>query len=89
VEAGAAKLEGAPMLIALQWISVFTAFVAAALWFLSAEVRIRPWYPFGLRYKQVQDLSDAIRKQSDLSAWAAIFAGTSAFAQAVAMILTR
>jgi hypothetical protein len=63
--------------------------VAAALWLLSAEVRIRPWYPFGLRYKQVQDLSEAIRKQSKLSAWAAIFEGASALAQAIAMLLTR
>jgi hypothetical protein len=64
-----------------------TAVKNGALWWLSAVVRILPEYPLGLRIKQVQDLSDAVRKQSNLSAWAAIFAGVSALAQAVAMAL--
>jgi hypothetical protein len=73
----------------LQWGSVITASVAAVLWFWSAVVRIRPEYPLGLKIKQVQDLSDAVRKQSKLSAWAALFTGVSVLAQAVAMVLSR
>jgi hypothetical protein len=73
----------------LQWGSILAAFLAAALWLLSAVVRIRPEYPLGLKIKQVQDLSDAVRKQSTLSAWAALFTGVSVLAQAVAMALSR
>jgi hypothetical protein len=73
----------------LQWGSVIAAFLAAVLWLLSAVVKIRPWYPFGMRHIQVRDLSDAVRKQSTLSAWAALFTGASVLAQAVAMVLSR
>lgn len=74
---------------ALNWLSVLAALFAAAFWFASAAVRLpgKITVGYGGSGGSVQELGDAVRRQSRLSALGAVSAGIAALCQAVALAL--
>jgi hypothetical protein len=74
---------------ALSWIAVASAAVAAGLWLWSAKVRLPDQITVGYGGVggSVQTMADALRRQSRLSAAAAVAAGVSSFAQALGMVV--
>ena len=76
------------MTTAITWLSIFFAFAAALLWFLSANVRIPD-----IRHnidELVNDLNastQALRHQASLSRGAAYAAAAAAFSQGLVLLL--
>lgn len=70
----------------LNYGAVFFAVLAAVLWFWSAKVPIHKFtgVPWG---GGMEELEEAVKKQSVRSAWAAVFAGLAALSQGLALAL--
>jgi hypothetical protein len=72
----------------LQWTSTICATLAAGFWFWSAAIKLPKQITsgYGGIGGSVQTLGDNLRFQSRLSAVAAVFAGLSAFSQALVQL---
>ena len=70
----------------IQWISATTAIAAAVLWFWSASISIPDMMELPLSGKG--SLTDLLKKQSRISALAALCAGVAALAQTGSMLLS-
>ncbi|MES0881697.1 hypothetical protein [Roseibium sp. SCP14] len=70
----------------LNYGAVVFAFLAAIFWFWSAKVPVHKFtgVPWG---GNMDELEDAVKRQSVRSAWAAIFAGFAALCQGIALAL--
>lgn len=76
------------MIWTLQWLSLASAFAAAAFWFWSAMVRLPKKIVIGYGGGgTAQDLMDKFRAQGHISAAAATCSGLSVLFQAIASLL--
>ena len=72
----------------MQWCSVIAGLVASVLWFWSSVIRLPKTIGvlYGVPVGPIQELGDAVKKQSTLNAAAAAFTSLSVLGQALAMM---